>query len=88
MRLCLILLAMPLTACESVPDAPPTVYVTPPEQILECKDRPAKPDPETRTAGDAAVWLTKLEDSWADCKSKLRQVKKFVQESVPNSPQT
>lgn len=84
MHLCLLLSVMLLAGCDSIPDAPPTVYVAPPDQILKCEDEPSKPNPETATSKDAAKYITKLHFAWQDCSQSLKSVRDFVQESVQN----
>jgi len=64
-----------------MPSPPKVIYVTPPSQILRCKNQPEKPDRGTATSESAAIYITKLHSSWQDCSDKLSDVKKFIGEN-------
>ena len=75
--LCLLPLTMFLTACETTVTKVQAVKLTPPQELLTCKDSPTVP-PEPRTQRDVAVYIAELRQAHADCKATVDELKRWA----------
>lgn len=71
----LLLLLLPLTACEAGPAVLVRQEVPPP--LLACRPAPEPPpDPMTDTA--LALWIVDLSAAGEDCRTRLHRVKELL----------
>ena len=76
--LCLLPLMMLSTAaCETVVTKAQTVKLTPPSELLVCRNAPALP-PYPRSQRDVAVYIAELRLAHADCKASVDDLKRWA----------
>lgn len=78
MALLLLFFGVLLTGCASHPSGATLIYQKLPEQLTECQPRPVAPG-EGATQRDVADWVIRLDEAYADCRSKLLRVKSLTQ---------
>lgn len=69
------------TGCSSVVTKAQTVKLTPPEELLTCKDAPQIP-PAPRTQRDVAVYIAELRAAHQDCHRTVDELKRWAGQLV------
>ena len=75
--LSVLLLTTFLAACSSTVTKVQTVKLTPPQELLTCKDAPTVP-PEPRTQRDVAIYIAELRQAHQDCHATVEELKRWV----------
>ncbi len=70
-----IALALLLSACATTQPKVITRVITPPNLLTEAVPKPQKPDPDTATQKDVAVWLVELDSALDLANFKLNAVR-------------
>lgn len=71
-----LLLTTFLTGCSSTVTKAHTVKLTPPQELLTCKDAPQIP-PAPRTQRDVAVYIAELRAAHQDCRHTVDELKRW-----------
>lgn len=66
-----------LGACSSTVTKVQTVKLTPPQELLTCKDAPTVP-PEPRTQRDVAIYIAELRQAHKDCHATVDELKRWA----------